>query len=391
MLDHTQDLTGAEQWRLTQLYSPPGYVKQASASQLYELPDDAPRTCYAYPVRRLYPIHTKAATWMSQLFFLEHGHSLDDEISQVVQDNLTKAAEYWQMGADLHNLVESYTDANRDNPNRIPREHFALVRQAADGSEIRQFPLRNSAEIAKAASWFVSHRDAFSIEDRRTMSRRILARADELDVPFDRIELDKSAGYGYCVPESVREGWIAREDAVTTDEFKQAAIEARQLVESIEPATLMADLDIRQKIADAMESFDVAAGLLQNGRRSVPPPEESLFPITPDVIKSAAASAVFLPDGSIYDKQAVSRLKLSDMETVMGATIANHCREFGSEFADTGKLAAVAGQFTQAESAAFSRLATMYGIQPQAKSNRSVSMTTEAAEAAARDYWANAR
>ena len=72
ILDHTQDLSGVETHRLTSLYAPPEFVKTASHEQLYG-PEGGglPNHVFADPVHRLYPCHTKAATWMSCLFFMD--------------------------------------------------------------------------------------------------------------------------------------------------------------------------------------------------------------------------------------------------------------------------------------------------------------------------------
>ena len=55
ILDHTQDLNGSNQHRLTQLYAPPEFVKQASHEQLYGGDEPLPGHVYGSVPRRVYP------------------------------------------------------------------------------------------------------------------------------------------------------------------------------------------------------------------------------------------------------------------------------------------------------------------------------------------------
>lgn len=365
ILDQTQDLTGAEWHRLTSLFAVPDFVKLASHEQRLGDTTILPPTVYAYPQQRLYPCHTKAATWASAAFFTEKQANWSADVAAAIWTRIKQAAAYWQ----IEPLIEQLTAAMTKSAAAIllTDADYALV-WGADDVKQRHYPLRNGAEVKAASAWLEKFRDDFTLEDRQQIAAKVLVKAASFNVTPDNNEyLCRTAGFGYCTQQQLAECWTKRANLVRRQQPAYAeratAVAAAVMAAPID----FRDHDTRVKLAVLMDQFDTETRLNKLYGDGLERPEDQIFQITEKVASETAQAYVSTTSGTVYEKAAMADISLDDVRGWLGDDIADAVAIAGCHL-DTEKLAAVIGTLPRPDAQVFDRLAASLGIQPFARS-----------------------
>lgn len=365
VLDHTQDLSGADQHRLINLFPPPDFVKQAAHEQLYGDPEKLAPHVYAYESQRTYPCHTKAATWMSALFFADKRDTLPPAVVPQIADRILKTAAYWKIQPGVEELWEKVAAAKKSGEADLRDDQFALVWEHA-GRRERHYPVRTPAEVKLASEWFGKYHNDFVFADKHKIASKILAKADEFQAPVENQELlHKCAGYGYCSKQDTANAWVKRAD-LAHRQHPQYAIEARNMAEVVRTATLDArDHSRRVKMAELLDQFDRQTNLhrlYDDG--GLERPEDICFSITEKVASDFANSHVQTTTGAVYEKSALAALDLDTVRSWFGDDIAEAC---GPLELDVEKLASIIPTLPRPDAQAFERMATSAGVSVAAR------------------------
>lgn len=362
VLDQTQDLSGAELHRLTSLFPPPAFVKQASHDQLCGDTEELPPHVFAYPGKRLYRFHTKAATWMSALFYGAKRQIIPEPAREIIQANLLKAAGAHGILSDVAELLQKMaapiTDAG------LPDSVFALVWTDTQGNTQRKYSLRNPAEIEKAAAWFVANRDAFTYPDRRVIATKILERSDELHVPLADAEvLSKTAGYGTATTEQVVLAWRRRAQLThkTAPDFSKQAEKIATVI--AQDGNVRGDGELLERMADQLDQFDRATRLTREYGKGLDRPEDCLFQVTQKVARDFVGEHVQLLTGRVYRKQALAPITAADLRDWLGDSVASQALAADGTV-DIEKLAEVASVLPRPDAVAFDGMADARNIAP---------------------------
>lgn len=390
VLDQTQDLSGADQYRLTNLHTPPEFVKQASDGQLYGDPATVPSHLYAHPTQRLYPCHHKAATWLSAVFFGDKRASLDPTVASRVEANLVKQATYFSILPQVRAVWEKMAKQAGDTLASLPDSAFALVWDA-NGTRHRNYPLRGSQEVKAASDFFGRHHNEFVFSDKHTIATKILQKAHEFSAPIEHGELlRKCAGYGYCPTETAVKEWEKRATLLNRTMPVYAA-EATKMAASLKQVGLsIRDQGCRIKLADLLDQFDrqthldrlYTTGGLQR-------PEEVLFEITEKVASDVMASHVHTPTGAVYDAGELTKLSYSTVEHWMGTQFADAV-SVGCML-DVEKLAEAMTTMPRSDAVMFDRMAKAATIDrvAQGAAAEPVGLSDEERQALAQQYQAS--
>lgn len=368
-LCHTRDVSHAEQYRLTHLFPPPDFVKQASHEQLCGEPDALPRNIYADPAELLYPCHSKAATWMSCCFFADKKSQLPPVKVASVEARLRKSAAFFGITNDVKALWEKMASGARHEETSLPDEDFALVWQDEGSNETqRHYPLRNPAEIEKAASWFNKYQGEFDYEDRQQIASKLLEAAERHRVKLaDSERLCRTAGFGICNPQSVADGWKKRATLMTRKSPELAAAASKQAELVLANPASLADHTTRVKMAGLLDQFDRVHGLTQlYDAGGLVRPEELIFQFTEKQAKDMAAEHIELTTGAIYEKAELEKFAVSDVRDWLGDELAAEV-SLTPNTLDTEKLASTLRVLPRPDAAHFEKLAASRGIKPVAR------------------------
>ena len=356
IFDHTQDLTGTEKHRLTQICPAPDFVKSASHDQLCGDPEKLEPHLYANATDRVYPCHSKAATWMSALFFGDKRDQLPQTKAAQAEQRILKAASYWGIQPLVQEAWDKVAAAKQAGVHNLTDDDFALVWEN-DGRKERHYPLRNAAEVKHASAWFGENHSQFGFADKHMMATRILEKAASYNTGVENAELlQRCSGRGYCPKDDAAAAWDKRA-ALVANVNPDYAQQASKMAASIRSS----DMEIheqgrRVKMASLMDQYDRVTGLrrLYSADGGLERPEDVLFKVTEKVARDFISEHVQTINGAIYEKAALSQLDISQIQKWMGDDIADAC---GGVLLDTEKLAELLPTLPRPDADAFERMA----------------------------------
>jgi hypothetical protein len=363
ILDHTRDLSGTEQHRLVQLYPPPEFVKEASHEALHGNPEELPPHVYAMLTERMFPCHTKAATWMSALFFQDQRRKMNPSIAEGAELRLTKSAAFWNIQPAVTALWEKMAEDEANGFAQLSDEDFALVWAGEGQPKERHYPIRNAGEVKMASEWFGNYHGDFNFSDKNKIATKILAKADEFGAPVSNSEqLHKCAGFGYCSNTDAAAAWEKR-STLTQRSSPEHAEEAARMGQALLDNTFEArDQGKRIKMAELMDQFDRQTHLDQlYDAGGLERPEEALFVVTEKAASQFLTEHAQTTTGAIYEKQALERLTVEDVRGWMGDALADEVAT-GGVYLDVEKLAEVLPTLPRDDAAMFEKMTSSLSI-----------------------------
>lgn len=376
-MDQTRDVSGQQLYRLTRLYGPPEFVKEAGVGDLCG-GDELPPHVYGDPRRRLFPCHTPAACWTSAAFFLDKEAEFRDD-APLIWGRILHCARVFGVDKSLAGLREKVA-ANVPSPDDdLPDEDFALVSGRPDGTAERRYPLRNPAEVKRAAAYLAEHRDSFPYEDRREFADRVLQKAARMGVRLGGDEeefLTKQAGHGACTAREAAELLLGRFHAVRmgpgpAGELQKGILKLAEMVART-PSRLR-EPGMRVKLARTVDDFDRATGLAGKYGPALPRPEDVLFGLTREKMAQAAQEHTHTVTGNIYRLADLERVRVEDVRDLMGDDFARELTSDGLRV-DSEKAAAVVPTLPRGDAEMFDRLMRGVGVMPMAKEASSYSV-----------------
>lgn len=366
-MDQTRDISGRQLYRINQLYSPPDFVKKASIEELCGDESRLPPHVYGDPRHNLFPCHTAAATWTSMAFFQEKKAEFRNDDAQLIESRILHAARVHGIARQVEGLIEKIAASQKGTEAELADDDFAIV----VGSE-RHYPLRNPTEVTKAAAYLVRWRHKMPFEIRQQMADRILCKAAQIGVKFDKdmsYELEKQAGRGACSSRECASLILSRVHASRngpgpyTQEQEALVKLAETIVRSPskirEPGALV-------KIAATLDMFDRKYGLATQYGKDFPRPEDVLFGITGEKMASVAREYCSTTTGNIYYLADLEKVKVASIREVMGDEFADAVTTDGIHL-DIEKAAEVIPTMDRGFADLFDKLMAQAGIKPVAK------------------------
>lgn len=383
--DARGDASHALLHRLAQQYDFPDYVKQASPTETLR-PEGLPAGGYADVVAKEFPCHTKAACFVSHVYFLEHRESIPAARAEKIAQALQRAARRFGVEADLQAAQTVYEQHRKSAAEELPDSSFAIVWAGEDGRKDRRYPLRNGPEVKAASAWFAKFRDEFLFHDRCRIANKLLEKAAEHGVrlPDDEADmLEKQAGRGVCDPGEAARHLRARARQTHIDGSVRETLQ--KLASDLEAQPLLAeDLTTMRHLAATVDEVDRRFNLTYKYGSEFTRPEDFLFVGMFKYAADFVANGCALTTGSVYEKNQFAKLSV--------ATIREH---FGDEIAqavstglrvDGEKMATVAPTLPLPDAVTLDRLMRSCGQPPVREKSANAELTPERRRALAAEY-----
>ena len=282
----------------------PEFVKEASDALVGEDLSGLPNDSFADPANRLYPMHTKEATWVSACYMA------NDAVEGEPVKRLEKFARAWGIYGDVQ-AVFAKVETNRIRQKLASEKlSYALDEQYGD-QQVQRFPVNNADMTKLSSDRFYSDRDKYPYAWRNKVAKTLLDRIDEFDlrsqVRDDVITyLEKAAGYG-----QVNKAGIWR--ALAERRLRAAKHPALNKLASLLEYTAEQDnppLAYIPKLCSALSSFDNDANI----REFVELPEEQIVGNTVSKVANDLSNFVKLTDGQWYDIRNATPEKLAAVD-----------------------------------------------------------------------------
>lgn len=362
LADHIADKNGVELARLSKLYAFPDFVKKADFGTL--MADERRAvSVYADPVRRQYPCDNAASTWLSALYFLEKKAEFHPKDAARIQERLDHYVDYWRIKPAYVQLKTQHAGLHKEADAQLPDSAFAWVwTDEARGRKERRLRLKCAAEVQAACEWLHKYRDRIPYKDKYKIACRIKDAQAKFGAAIgDFVDfLDKQAGYGVCQPEEVVRLIEQRAYFARTPEQKEHIVKLAETVRSTPKVALQPTMLV--KLAETVDTLDRALGLVKFYGDTLQRPEDVIFSAT--ITKTAAELVrhVATSTGSVFEREALSKLALSDVRAVLGDEFADRVRT-GLQV-DPEKMASELGALPRPDAALVEGLLAERGIGP---------------------------
>ena len=343
-----QDLAGdagdRELFRLAQLYPLPDFVKKAELAPHRDAPREDPKL-YA-DTRKPYQFacHTPEATILSALYFYDKSASFAAPAAQNIRERLLKFAQHWGVTNAVESIQARSQQLHKPETSASPADYAINVK--IGGEYKRRVPLRTAVEVKQAAAWFVDNletmRQNMTFLNRQAVANRILDKAAEHSATLGQYQevLEKSAGYGMADLESVVKALDNRTKAVAKAPAELLG-GLRKLAAAVQQAPrMLLDPATTAQLAEVVDGFDRATGLLDKYSAMIPSPENMLFAVTHEKLANTVKTSCQLTNGQIYSHEQLEALSLSDLVDAFGSSFARKVAN-GLDL-DTEKLASIA-------------------------------------------------
>lgn len=187
------DSAGRKIFQYRLLYEFPEFVKEASVSEINDIAD-LPENAFALPKQRCYPCHTKAAAWLSYLYFINEGQS-----NQAVKDRLHKFASFFGIEDEIKKIQERHQALQTEkSAQNLSQDAFLLPSK-------RRYPVVDKDSLLKAGQWFAKNVVSLPFDDRREFATNLLDKAYRWSIALpEEVEetLQKCAGLAIYDPQA---------------------------------------------------------------------------------------------------------------------------------------------------------------------------------------------
>jgi hypothetical protein len=324
ILDQNQDSNGELLAKYAEQFELPDFVRKADLNAEVRSSEQTPAAAFADGAARQFPCHTKAAAWMSTLYFLHNREQLPAGSAIRIGQQLEKFADYWGISATAQKLKQAYLEKQSSDLASLPDNDFAFVWVDEAGTRDRRLPLRNTVEVKSAAEWLDRYWSEFPFTDRHTIANKIMAKAAELGASLGTyaVRIEKMAGHGVCSPDKVVNQLMLRSMMAKEPQVKHAMRKMATTIKEKPKETLGPDELV--KLAETIDQID--RNLLFNIKyplSDLKRPEEFLFEVTYSEMQKLSTDHCVLTSGSIYHVTDFQKLGLSDVRDVFGTDFAD--------------------------------------------------------------------
>lgn len=362
--DHVSDVSGEELSRLHKLYEFPDFVKKANMDQVFK-PSDLAVTVYADPVRKQFPCHNAASTWLSTVYFTEKKAEFHPKDQVRIQQRLDHYVGYWRIKEAVDKYMTKHAEYTKDAEASLPDSAYAFVWvDDATGRKDRHLRMINAREVKAAADYLHEYADRFTFRDRNTIAKKILTKAASFGAAIgDKVEfLEKQAGHGVCDPDEVVTMLSDRSKLATLPALKDQIVKLAHIVKTQPRQALTPDMMI--KLAETVDQIDRTIGLAGKYTVKLPRPEDVIFKATFSKAAADIAEHCALTSGNIYKKADFAKIALEDVRSLFGTDFAEEVKA-GLDKVDPEKMAELVHTLPRPDAELFDRLMSDSGVFPQ--------------------------
>jgi len=385
MFDQSKDTNGQHIYRIISSFETPDFVKSASRDDLCGN-EQTPFNMFADVTRRLFPVHSPAATWMSAAFFHEKRASYNPELAKQIENRLIESARFFKIASAVHSIFEQMTKTAAVASDELPDDAFALVFEDKDGNTVRRLPLRNAGEVKTAAAWLCQYRDELTFEDRRQIADSVMSKAVKFgaDIAPQRNALERMAGLGACSAKAAAEliesrirvqGYTNRPTPLQQELQKLATVLQEQ------PECLQ-QFGVLTKLASTIDQFDRLNNLHTKYDDVLERPEDVLFGVTEKVAAELSNELIGSAlTGNYYKRDDLQRVPLTALGASLGADFVDAVST-ANAWVDMEKLAHEIPKLSLGDAETFDAIAAESGVPPFATKSAAAIRIPQADECA---------
>lgn len=251
------------------------------------------KECYAYPDKKLYPVHTKQAALDSFTQFCQDVERYSKDRLKLISDNFIKAA-------SIHGISFEYKQEQK------PAVDSFIT---SNGSVIKMSKIASSADVDKAVDALLKARETVPLKDLRKIAVHIVNQCQLKSLDTEKVQqLHKLAGFGVGDAEQMSVQFRKRCNLIHMNQkFKSEFYSVYRNMRDSDP-------DIMYKksaaICDMLDGIDRLYKLENYYGTSLQRPEDVCFKQTLDYFTEAAEDFVLVSStGTVMSKKALLQNK----------------------------------------------------------------------------------
>jgi len=315
--DVTDDQSNKMLYKFSRLIDFPEFVKEAETIEPAEVAT-LPQQVFADPTTRKFPCHTKAATWLSQLYFLEAQHNYPTLRAQEVQGRINKAAAYFAIEDTTKEAAELWEQHNTPEQTVDDKDYAMIFEQ--DGKTVRHLPINNEVNIKAAAQKLFEKQARYPFDLRQIAARKILRNATEHKAQLDdTVEeyLYKAAGFGMTTPARAAEKLGMRALMMP----KEAGDMRTKMAKLTKSVLAMKEIPLTEltKLAEIVDRVDTEFGFYQHYNEGIDTPEEIFFELTEKRASALKNEYIQLTTGTLLPVDMIHVLPIAKIAATVGA------------------------------------------------------------------------
>jgi len=287
----------------------PTFVKEAELDE-YGAFDNLPKTAFADPHHRLFPINTSARVYTSNAYYVNKVAELQklwgDKHVATIGNKIKQAAEIFGITKDLEAFNKFASDTSKEEY----KEHSITVKQAEE--EIEVYTIKTAQEATNAAKHFAKHVNSYPFSWRRKIASDLvnIANIYELDEVPDLV--CKYAGMFYPAPELIADELERRATKLASADNILIYMELGQAAKGCN------DTEDFFKIAETCYNVEFAEGLYNKPKvaRLLGDPVDKIFSI--DFNKIASVLDVVKIGDEIFSKNDLEAIPSSVYNQAFG-------------------------------------------------------------------------
>lgn len=358
-IDPTTDKNLTVLAQLAQRYDFPDFVKSADLDATLHGNDAA---AYAWPQRKLYPCHSAAATWLSAAYFHDKLANFGSADKAEIQSRLRQSAEFFNISEEYAAL----TTAAREKTAAVTLtdEWYAFVSTDEAGNKTQAYPLTDGTHIKAAVDWLRGLQESVPFTSRQELGSRILQKQQQLGVKLalhDQDFLERQGGVGRPDRAGIVANLEIRSRLAKTAEQRDQIASLASAVQRTPEYAMTTEL---VKLAATIDTLDLSLGLIGKYTATIRRPEDVVFAVTPSQLAEKAANTIALQNGSVFERDQLSKISYDDLREVLGDEFAT---EVSRGFAiDATKLAEIAGTLPRPDAQLLETILRSVGEAPRA-------------------------
>jgi len=342
-MDLLHDLSGRRWLELADRHEAiiPAYVmtsEMPSKEAAAELED----ALFADPARRLFPVDTPAATWLSAAYFLKNAATLPykkDEKAFVLA-RIEKAAEIHGVRGDTEKIaaaIQAEDGTEKQAEDNDENYGWVMVSEATGQVLARKYPMFDDRGVKMASSYFDENRSHYPMAIRRTIARNIMKRAEVHGVGIDELHPSvlREAGYGIPRKDVLMEEILERAYLTKDAECAVLLANINEMIAALPEEDIAQSLD---KIAEVIEAYDRTSDLTRYYGTKILMPADFLFDVNMKTAEELVADAVEL-DRHVFSLTKLAELPAQMYQEILGEEFAKAIVKSGTTQVDKEKLA----------------------------------------------------
>jgi hypothetical protein len=316
MLDHISDKNHAYLYKIYNAVVVPEFVKEA---ELLDASDrqSMEKTAFADPSKKLFPIVSKADTWLSCAFY----HKYAEKQDKSTENRLKEAAKLWDLDFDtIKTQVSAVIHKEAGVSHSISFE--------VEGKTISKVHICALSDLEKTAEFLQKNATSYPFSTRKSVAEQILRVAERFTEKMSNEKydmLEKLAAHGTTTPDNALQAVKTRK-SVCKAKFPEF-VEKLEVVEKElqKVATEFVKPALLEKTAAILDVIDRFTDMHVKYGPNFKSPEQSLFEVTPTKMQVFQKKAVTMATGDVLsesDIQANAEDIKSTLENVCNYKVA---------------------------------------------------------------------